>query len=183
MALGYVFEVNRALNETHYRDTYGITGRGHYLTADHKKALNRCFGIPVIIITAVVGTTIFGTLNESPDPGWRIAAGLISLTGTILSSLQTSLGFAQDAEKHKAAGETYRAIRRSFDLFTLKYSTAAEDQRQAAYTDLERLIDKLKELPAAFPSLPDKFYDKAVSEHRADLARDTRQSFPVDARS
>ena len=64
-----------------YRDTYGIVGRAHYLAADHKQALNRYLGVPVIVITAVVGTTIFGTLNESPDPFWRIAAGLVRLLG------------------------------------------------------------------------------------------------------
>jgi hypothetical protein len=150
------------------RDTYGIVGRAHYLAADHKRALNRYFGIPVIVITAVVGTTIFGTLNASPDPFWRIAAGLVSLAGTILSSLQTALGFAQDAEKHKAAGETYRAVHRSFEMFSLKYAQASSDQRQAAFADLDELVRSLKDLPKEFPTLPDRFYNKAKKEHDAE---------------
>lgn len=150
------------------RNTYGIVGRGHYLAADHKRALNRYFGVPVIVITAVVGTTIFGTLNETPDPVWRIVAGLVSLVGTILSSLQTSLGFAQDAEKHKAAGETYRAVMRRFDLFSLKYAQATSDQRQDAFAEFNELVLSLEDLPKEFPSLPDRLYDKAKKEHDAE---------------
>lgn len=147
-----------------YRETYGIVGRGHYLAADHKRALNRYLGVPVIVITAVVGTTIFGTLNESPDPFWRIAVGLVSLAGTILSSLQTSLGFDQDAEKHKAAGEVYRAVHRSFEMFLLKYAQAVSDQRQDAFAEFDGLVRGLKDLPKEFPTLPDRFYDKAKKE-------------------
>ena len=154
-----------------YRNNYGIIGRAHYLAAEHKQALNRYFGVPVIIITAVVGTTIFGTLNESPDPFWRIAAGLVSLAGTILSSIQTSLGFSQEAEKHKSAGAVYRAVYRSFELFLLKYVQATSDQRQVAFAELEKLVRRLEDLPTEFPTLPDRFYYKAKREHNDEKSK------------
>jgi len=147
-----------------YCNTYEIVGRAHYIAADHKQALNRWFGVPVVVITAVVGTTIFGTLNKSPDPVWHIIAGLVALAGTILSALQTSMGFAQDAEKHKAAGEAYRAVERSFEMFLLKYAEAPSAQRQAAFADLDELVRGLNDLPRKFPTLPDRFYDKARKE-------------------
>lgn len=149
-----------------YEQLYQTVGRAHYLAADHHAALNRYLGLPVIVITAVVGTTIFGTLSSDPSPGWKIATGVVSLTGTILSALQTSLGFAQTAEKHKAAGETYKAVRRQFSLFRLKYEGASEDQHPEAFSEFEKIVLSLNDIPKEFPTVPDRFYDKAKRENQ-----------------
>ena len=81
-------------------------------------------------------------------------AGLISLGGTVLSSLHTSLGFAQTAEKHKAAGESYRAIRRRFEMFQLRCAETTSEQRRAAMTDLEKIVAGLADIPKDFPTVP-----------------------------
>ena len=149
-----------------YETTYRVVGRAHYLAADRYVHLNRVFGIPVIVITAVVGTTIFGTLNENPTPGWKIGAGLVTLAGTVLSSLQTALGFAQTSEKHKAAGEAYRAIRRRFEMFQLRYSEAGAERREEAMNSLEAIVAELADLPKEFPTIPDRCYSQAVNEQK-----------------
>ena len=149
-----------------YETTYRVVGRAHYLAADRYVHLNRVFGIPVIIITAVVGTTIFGTLNENPTPAWKIGAGLATLAGTVLSSLQTALGFAQTAEKHKGAGEAYRAIRRRFEMFQLRYSESGSERREEAMNALEAIVAELANLPKEFPTIPDKCYSQAVNEQK-----------------
>jgi hypothetical protein len=144
---------------------YTIIARGHYLAADRKKTLNNWFGGVVIVITAVVGTSaIFGTLLESPDPFWRLVAGLVSLLGTVVASLQTWLGLAENADKHKAAGEAYRAVSRSFAMFLLKHANSGTEHRQVAFAELDALVRKLNDLPKKFPSLPDHFYNKAKKE-------------------
>jgi hypothetical protein len=154
--------LNRA-SEWH-RD-YTIIARGHYLAADRKKALNNWFGGLVIVITAVVGTSaIFGSLLDSPDPFWRLLAGLVSLLGTVVASLQTWLGFAENADKHKAAGEAYRAVSRSFGMFLLKHADSGMEHRQVAFAELDALVRKLNDLPKKFPSLPDHFYNKAKKD-------------------
>lgn len=154
-----------------YQRTYSIVGRSHYLASDHFARLNRWFGIPVVMITTILGTTIFGTLNESPDPSWRIVAGLLSLTGAVLAALQTSLGFAQRAERHKAVAGRYRSVKRRLELFCLKYAAAGPDQRETALAELEALNQFLEDLAAEAPSLPDRLYDRAVSEHDSSTPR------------
>jgi hypothetical protein len=147
-----------------YQKTYHDVGRAHYIAANYYAALNRLFGVPVIVITAMVGTTIFATLNESPDPKWKIAAGLFSLIGTVLASLQTSLGFANTAQKHKFAGENYRAIQRRFETFQLKFAEAGRELRTSAITEYERLTQELDEIPKKCPTVPDWCYEKAKRE-------------------
>jgi hypothetical protein len=148
-----------------YRRTYAIVGRGHYLAAERYAALNRRLGIPVVIITAVVGTTIFGTLNENPDLPWKILAGTISLGGAVLSALQTSLGYEQTAERHKTVATRYRAMKRRLELFSLKYSAAQHYQRADAIAELETLNEELGKLASQSPNLPDACYDRAVRDY------------------
>ena len=149
-----------------YETTYRVIGRAHYISADRYTSFNQWLGIPVIVITAVVGTTIFGTLDQNPNASWKIIAGLVSLVGTVLASLQTSLGFAQTAEKHKAAGEAYRALRRRFEMFRLRYIDAGPEQRDAAMTDLESIVADLADLPKEFPTIPDRCYERAAAEQK-----------------
>ena len=156
-----------------FADKYRITGRAHYLSASYYAKLNRLFGIPVIIITAVVGTTIFGTLEQNPNSSFKIAAGLISIVGTVLATLQTTLGFAQIAEKHKAAGETYRSMQRRFELFELKFKATGPEVREIAMNQLEDLVEKLDEVAKNFPAMSDRFYSTAKREIDA---RKTTQS-------
>jgi hypothetical protein len=160
---------------TDYQRTYAIVGRGHYLAAERLARLNRWLGIPVVVITAVVGTTIFGTINQQNVPThWKILAGMVSLTGAVLSSLQTSLGFAQTAERHKAVASRYRAIKRRLELFALKYSGAESNQRAVAIADLENLNKELTELASESPNLPDICYDRAVREYDLDQGKFSR---------
>jgi hypothetical protein len=149
-----------------YADTYRVLGRAHYIASDRCMALNRLLGIPVIIITATVGTTIFATFESGAGTTGKILLGLISLTGAVLASLQTALGFAETAQKHKAAGEAYRAIRRRFDLFQLRYSNAGPELRQPALDEMEGILADLAELPKEYPTIPDRCYNQALSEQR-----------------
>jgi hypothetical protein len=154
-----------------YERTYSIVGRAHYVASDRFTIRNRWLGIPVVIITAVVGTTIFGTLNENPDPKLRIVAGLLSLCGAVLAALQTTFGYAQTAERHKAAAARYRAIRRQLKTFRLKYSDAPPDERSEAIEELESLNKELEAIAAESPNIPDACYDRAVKDYELEQSR------------
>ena len=153
-----------------FTDKYQIVGRAHYLAADHYARLNRLLGIPVIIITALVGTTIFSTLEQNPNSWLKIIAGLVSLVGTVFAALQTSLGYAQTAEKHKTAGETYRSVQRRFEIFELKFKLAGPDNRETAMNKLEDLVEKLEEVAKNFPTVSDKYYNIAKRELQTRIA-------------
>jgi hypothetical protein len=116
------------------------------------------------VITAVIGTTIFSTLDDNPDPRWKLAAGFITLAGTILSSLQASLGFAQTGQRHKAAGEAYRAMCRKFEMLHLRYRSGGSVERGKAMDDMEKVVAELAGLAGDFPAMPDSCYDEAKKE-------------------
>jgi hypothetical protein len=69
-------------------------------------------GIPVVVLTTLVGTSVFATLEETLNTRMGIFAGLAIVLAAVLASLQSFLSSAERAEKNWAAGEMWAAIRR-----------------------------------------------------------------------
>jgi predicted methyltransferase len=147
-----------------YFRTYSIVGRAHYIAWETAARKNKWLGIPVVITTTIVGTAIFGTLQESPGVAWKIVAGLLSLSAAVLSTLQTTLKYSEIAEKHKTAGAKYAAMRRGLDIFILKHRGESKEKRQVALQEFEEIATKFAELAEESPSIPDKVYDRAAHE-------------------
>ncbi len=144
--------------------SYSIVGRAHYIAWENAARKNRWLGVPVIITTTMVGTAIFGTIQESPHVAWKIAAGLLSLSAATLSALQTSLKYSELSEKHKQAGAKYASMRRSLDIFILRHHNKPGENRQSALEEFEKIATKFGELAEESPSIPDKVYDQAALE-------------------
>jgi hypothetical protein len=153
---------------TEYIRNYAIVARGHYLASQRAGRFNSLLGVPVVALTAIVGTSIFSTLDQSLETGWKILAGVLSVSAAVLAALQTFLRFSEHSDKHKMAGSRYAMIRRRFELFVLKYSQGGDSMRDEAVKELERLLSRLEELAKDSPSIPDEHYRRAEREFIAD---------------
>lgn len=60
-------------------------------------------GVPVVILTTAVGTTVFAGIAESSTPIIKISVGIVSVIVAVLAGLQTFLRFSETAEKHRMA--------------------------------------------------------------------------------
>jgi hypothetical protein len=73
-------------------------------------------GIPVVILSGLVGTAIFADLQHTVKHGsWVI--GTVSLLAGVLSGLQTYLRLSDNAVFHGTAAAWYSAIRRDIEQF------------------------------------------------------------------
>ena len=147
-----------------YKRSYAIWARGHYLASARQAHRNYRLGVPSVVISAVVGTSIFGTIGSSPELGWRIAAGLFSISAAILASLQTFFRFAEYAERHLEAGRRYGQVRRKLEYLELKYRQADASRRDEALTDLAELYDALAMAEEKSPAVPDSCWKQAQRE-------------------
>ena len=95
---------------------------GHRLMADRLRRRHLLIGIPVVILTTLVGTSAFASISKAPgnsiqsleiDPDIvLLAVGTISVLAAVLSSLQTFLRYATRAEGHRIAALRYETLRR-----------------------------------------------------------------------
>jgi hypothetical protein len=92
-----------------------VTQRAHYLSADHFGRRKYWLGVPAATLSIVVGTSVFATVAKQPEIWVQIAVGLASVAAAVLAGLQTFLGYAERAEKHRLAGTKYGALGRELE--------------------------------------------------------------------
>ncbi len=74
---------------------------GHRLMSDRMRNRSLALGIPVVVLTTVIGTSVFASLQkEHVSTAIRIAVGSISILAAVLSSLQTFMRYSTRAEGH-----------------------------------------------------------------------------------
>jgi hypothetical protein len=85
----------------------------HYLLADRLRRRNLALGVPTVVFTTVVGTSLFATLtHQDLNRGLRVVIGCVSVLAAVVAALQTFLRFSERAAQHVTAADWYSAIRR-----------------------------------------------------------------------
>jgi hypothetical protein len=142
--------------------------RAHYLASKRAHSMHLRLGVPVVVSTTIVGTTIFGTLSKNPQVFWMVLTGLLSLAAAVLAALQTFFRHAEVAEKHRVAAASYAGLQRELDVYLMKHRKVDAGDRAAALDELQSCLHKLDELEKASLDVPDRLYDQAVREQQAD---------------
>lgn len=149
-----------------WQERAAVSQDAHYVIATRLGRYNLLFGIPVVVFATVVGTSVFATLQENVDAGWRIAIGIVSVLAAVLASLQTFLRFQERAEKHRAAAELWAAIRREIDqMLALHPEYLAERSDPKQY--LDQLRSRMGEVSSQSPEIGDKDWSAAQARFAA----------------
>jgi hypothetical protein len=88
---------------------------GHFAMADRLTRGNLRLGIPVVVLSTVIGTSVFATLEKSVSLPLRVTVGILSVAAATLASLQTFLRLGERSEKHRVAAALYSALRRDIE--------------------------------------------------------------------
>ena len=131
----------------------------HYDAAVHFERQNLYFGIPVVVLSTVVGTTIFATISKDHSnlESVQIFTGLLSVTAAVLASLQTFLRYGDRAERHRTAGAKYAALKTQLELIALP----PKDER-AMKDCLEAFAVKWAAVHEESPTVPQSILDRAT---------------------
>jgi hypothetical protein len=133
----------------------------HYRRATRLRRANIFLGLPVTTLTAVVGTSLFATLNEQRIPiALRITVGTISVAAAVLSAIQTFFGFAQRADKHVLAADWYAALRRKIEELRAMPPKARGDARKV----LDDIRREMNTVSSTFPQIGEPDWRRAAAE-------------------
>ena len=145
---------------TRYTNRCDIFSRAHFFASNDAQNKGRVLGIPVVILTTIIGTSIFASIGQNPDTELKVIAGVIAVAAAIASALHNFMNFAEITQKHRTAGAKWAELRREFELFTLKYSRDRELWDEA-YDRLKDLIARIAQADNDSPNIPDKSYNRA----------------------
>jgi hypothetical protein len=112
----------------------------HYSLCTRLSRSNIRFGVPVVVLTTFVGTSVFATLQHHVNTGLKILIGMVSVLAAVLASLQTFLRFGERAEKHRTAAEAWAALRRDMEEMIALHPTYPESRG-----DPKKYLDDVRE--------------------------------------
>lgn len=130
----------------------------HYEAARHFGRLNTFLSIPVIALTAILGTGAFASIEKQVDNEMKILFGLIGLATAGLAAVQSNLKYAERSSKHRRIGFGYGAIRREIE----ELIAMPVESRPNTSDFLPKLRSKLDNLASESPDIPRKIWIKAL---------------------
>lgn len=132
--------------------------RGHWDAARAYEQRNFLLGLLATIFAAISGATAFATLAESPSVTVRFFIGLFSLAAATIASLQTYFRSSEQAERHKAAGVKYGALRREIEK-ELIFVQADDAEKQ--HKKVESFRTRWNAIDEESPAVPANLYKRA----------------------
>jgi hypothetical protein len=142
-------------------------GRAQHLAANRAHLMHNLLGIPVVVLSAVVGTTIFSSLGSQPDKRLVVAAGFVSMLAAVLAALQTFLEFAEQSKRHLAAAISFNKLKRDLDM-TAVYLRSTNPEPEVGLAHLRPFIDRYSTSAEESPAVNDSLYDRARREQERD---------------
>jgi hypothetical protein len=119
--------------------------------------LGLALGVTVVVLSTIVGTAIFTTLNQSPSTAAKTVAGLLSVAAAVFGALQTFLRFPQRQTAHHDAAVRYGALRREIE--SVLGLSPNEQNLRPLLSDLRLRWD---EIDASAPAVSQRIWRAAV---------------------
>jgi hypothetical protein len=145
-----------------YRLVVQRSNRGHYIAAERAETRGRVLGIASAVLGAIVGTSIFVTIQSSPSVDWRVAAGILVTGAAVLGAMHTFLDYAKRASEYRTAGAAYGRLRREFDGFFLELASTRD--RLQLMENLSQLRHRIDELGQESPLIPRQSYNAGLRQ-------------------
>ena len=119
----------------------------HNLIAGRLARYNVMLGVPVVMFSSFVGTSVFAMLQHQASVGFKLWVGMISVAAAVLASLQTFLRFAERAEKHRVAATRWGGLRHEIAEMISLHPTYPESRGDPKkyLDDLRERMDRLSE--------------------------------------
>lgn len=145
----------------------------HFDVAEELSRRNLFLGIPVVVLSAIVGTSLFASVSsDGVAVGIRIAAGTVSLIAGVLASIQTFLRFGARAEQHRVAAERWAAVKREIE----KVRALPAEQVGDANELLDDIKARMDQAADKAPAMPKRRWNRALAkQERAAKQERTRR--------
>src|SRR6266850_952146 len=120
----------------------------------------RLVGVFSVALSAIVGASLFASLEGSYEPWSRVVAGSISITASVLSGLLTFNRY-EEREKHRVAAVRYKASLKEIEALLSTGSPDIDD------STVQRIEEAFQDLEGSAPVVPAEIDDAVERRHEA----------------
>jgi hypothetical protein len=128
--------------------------RRHSTACDAYERRDSLYGVASTVLAAIVGSTIFVTLQKTASETIRIIAGLVAAAAAIASGIQTTAKYGQLAERYRQASRHYATVARHIDEVLANPPGAGQIKEM-----LDELRKSLDDIGAMAPNVPPKIWN------------------------
>jgi hypothetical protein len=110
---------------------------GHFQSAVLCEHRHLWLGIPTVALSAIVGSSVFATMEKGASQEAKWLIGSLSVLAAIMTAVQMFLRHSDRAEKHRVAGANFGALKTELEL-RLQYPPAPEKEEEYVCHFVER---------------------------------------------
>jgi hypothetical protein len=125
---------------------------GHQTRAEQTRTWSIRLGLPVVILTTVVGTSAFATFNDTTSNRAKVLVGTVSILAAVLAGIQTFLGYSQVAERHRIAATRYATLRRRIEVALTRHDASLVDS----------IRSEMDKIGGASPQIGTKVWEESI---------------------
>ena len=132
----------------------------HLMEGAKADSRGRMLGLSVVILSTIVGTSIFASLQtDSPNTWVKIGVGGLSVLAAVMAAVKEFEGYGKRSAEHLAAAATYGQLRHRAEAMIVDLRQPVVDKAfDTELADLDKDFDKEQ---AVAPALPDDAYSAA----------------------
>ncbi|MCA1958790.1 MAG: SLATT domain-containing protein [Nitrospira sp.] len=140
--------------------------RAHKKAAAFYEAWSRRLGIIAAVLSAIVGTTVFSTLEEaSLHIAIKVILGLFSVAAAVFAALQTYLKLPELAQNHSKAATDFGDLRRRIER--LEANPPTSEKLDVA---LAALDEEWRAISERAPIITQKIYEQVERQAAQQVA-------------
>lgn len=125
----------------------------HFFASYRGRLLHMWFGVPIVIINVLIGSTFFILLSKEIPTEAKWAGAIFALIAAVLGALQTFFHFHKTAESHRTVGNQYLGIARECERLIASYFDGLQSLAQLS-DHLSDLNKRYEEVNTASEGLP-----------------------------
>lgn len=131
----------------------------HYNARDRYATYNRNMGVAIVVLSAIMGTSVYSVLSNSDILLAKIIVCVFILLNAIIVALQVYLNFEKRSLRHKITADRYLWIMKEAQRL-IAYHQDGSKSIEDVQKELERLSQEVKEIQKDEPETSQGDYQK-----------------------
>jgi hypothetical protein len=129
----------------------------HFAASDHLRLLHYVLGFLLILVSAVVSSSILQASNANPSKTLTLSAGALSIVIVVLTSIQTTFKLGERGQAHQGAADGFGRIDRRLRIFIDR----EHPDLTKAWDELTAIANEVGNVETGAPGFYRRTYDAA----------------------
>jgi hypothetical protein len=118
-------------------------------------------------LTAIVGTSVFATLQADPGTATRIGVGVLTVAAAATSAVHVFAGLVDRKVAYERASRRYSAVRRRIEIARARLSATGESP--AIWEEVEMIKEEMDSAAASTPNAAGRLWDQVKRQMQGEF--------------